>query len=126
MRNRVKDILFRLSIFGLLFVVPMVNGCGPQPQHDRHSFQEINTRTFEPQQDNMATIENAQYIHYHFGEGINSFCVKFVRFKFNGHYYIMKDNSQGIMFHSPDCDCQNNTSSSILTTPLNSSSIFNW
>lgn len=117
MKDRVKNILFRLSIFGLLFVVPMVNGCGPQPQQKQYPTQETRKPAFEPQADNMATVEDAQLIHFHVGTGMNHLCVRFVRFKFNGHYYIIKDEHDGIMFHSPDCICQNGNSSS---------SMFDW
>jgi hypothetical protein len=108
----------------MLFVVPIVNGCGAQPQQT-----EAHNTIVEPKTDNMGLLEDVQYVHYHIGTGANQICLRFIRFKYNGHYYIMKDQNEGIMFHSPDCDCLNSSvgASSLLTTPLsNSSSLFEW
>ena len=44
-------------------------------------------------------IEVSDYVHEHNGE----FCIRFERFKYNGHWYLINENT---FFHSPDCDCQ--------------------
>ena len=128
MKDRVKDILFRLSIFGLLFVVPMVNGCGPQPQPQQQPQTETEGTRVVSKIGSESVIQDVQAVHFHAkDEGID-FCVCFVRFKFNGHYYIAKDQHDGILFHAPDCDCQNgDTGSSLLSSPFgSSSSMFDW
>lgn len=125
MKDKLKDILFRLSIFGMLFVVPMVNSCGPQPQQTNTEHKGIK---LEPSRFGNAQIEDVQIVNTRvLFDGSYRFNIYFVRFKFNGHYYI--DNGD-YMFHSPDCDCQSSTieAPSLLSTPFGSSnsSLFDW
>ena len=44
---------------------------------------------------------DGEYVHIH----ADGECIKFTRFKYNGHWYITTGGEY--LFHSPDCDCQN-------------------
>lgn len=79
--------------------------CGPVPSNTENDAKE-------------GGITDGEFVHEH----VSGQCIRFVRFKYNGHWYI--DAEGGIMFHSPDCDCQNESNSSRLLN--NSSSIFDW
>jgi hypothetical protein len=101
----------------------MVNSCGPQPQQYKIEGDKL---TLISKIDKSSPIEDVELVHTHAIVSSNSICINFVRFKYNGHYYI--SNGKEIMFHSPDCICQDsNNGSSLLTTPIgSSSSLFNW
>lgn len=67
---------------------------------------------------NESKITEGEFVHEH----IDGECIKFYQFKYNGHWYIYAKN--GNMFHSPDCDCQDENNSSLLLDKP--SSIFDW
>ena len=95
-----------ILVIVLTILIALFWSCGPAPS------------STEVSDAKEGKIIEGEFVHEH----IDGQCIRFVRFKYNGHWYI--DSEGGIMFHSPDCDCQDESSSSLLFDKP--SSIFDW
>ena len=109
-----------ILLIALVILTALFWSCEPVSEHSPKS----NDIRIDYRDKNSAQIEDAQVVYVHLISGGIRYYVQFVRFKFNGHYYITKEGDNAVMFHSPDCDCQSESSS--VSSSFGSSSLFNW
>lgn len=111
MKDKIKDILFRLSIFGMLFIVPIVNSCC---EAEASNTQATTTK--------KVVIHDVEQVE------IKGPALRFIFFKFHydGHEYFCIPEGDNYMMHSPNCSCLKETKVESSSLFDSSSSLFNW
>lgn len=115
MKNFIK-----LCVVCVIMMMGMASCCAPSSDNgSQGTTQTADNRRIPNDLISVGTITDVEVVHKH----VSDFCINFIAFRYNGHRYIKYSDSSTLL-HSPDCDCQDESSSSLLFDKP--SSIFDW